>query len=1187
MHLKSLIFKGFKSFADKSTMQLEPGVTVIVGPNGSGKSNISDAVLWVLGEQSAKTLRGQAMEDVIFAGSSARQAVGVAEVDLVLDNSDGTLPLEFTEVSITRRMYRSGESEYLINNSPARLMDIQDLLHDSGLGRDTHSIISQGRLDEVLNSRPEDRRSLIEEAAGVLKHKKRKERALRKLSHMDAHLERARDIASEIDRQLRPLQRQATKAAEHAHLVTELRDIDLLLAVDDLRRLQSTWADLAKSEKEADADIDLSRYRLAEKERELAKFQSLLEEKGLFVGDLSEQRSRMQSILERLDAGLLLLEEKGKNLISKLSELRQKLHHSETRSATRTGELERLSADRGETDARLKALYGQLNELRREAEAVRKARMAADDELGRINAEIRRGRKLLEDDRAEASKAESALNAFRLEEELLAQRAEAIREQRQAAAATLSARRARVEALAGQLAHARREIALADSDVDKRVRVLDSRRRDLDVVRNKLTEARAESRGLEEVDRAFASASPALAWAIAQERSLPGLVGPVAEVLHAPQHYEVLVERLLGADLFGLLVADSDAAARIATEIVEHSSGEMALIPLVGSRSRLRGTPSSGKRLLDDLTCEADVRPAVEALLGDVFVVESVQAALVASAADDTGARFATVDGAVVWPTGKLTLGTQVSDTEGVLARKRRLNELHDDIGALSASVGAAESVSMDAEEALAAAQQDALELSQKVAGLTGEHDSMLEEVGRLEQQMRTFDGETEGVERRIADIRGRTAKDRPTVSALNERITTATAELEALEESSVVSREQRDLRFREESAVSERLSTCQVEIATVSEREVHLKRQVNTIVAELRELEDTVRQAKETEAALELLRQRLQPVHDLYGVLQERAEHWAHKLKDRARFEQADSESLRETIQGAQSAVRDVQSEIDDKNLSATELRVGKGQLEVQVNLAVRRIVEELGIPLETALAGEELDSRSVTEDRGHKLRKQISNLGPVNPIAMEEFESLRSRRDFMTSQIEDLDGSRKSLHKVVAAIDRKMRDRFLETFEQVDRSFQEIFALLFPGGTAQLQLTDPEDPDVTGVEVIAQPRGKKLSKMTLMSGGEKSLTALALLFAVYRTRPCPFYILDEVEAALDDTNLRRFIAFTDSMRGKTQFIVVTHQRRTMEMADVLYGVSMQADGVSKVVSQKLDRTHGEVKVPDEHAVV
>ena len=1187
MHLKSLTLKGFKSFADKSVLQLEPGVTVVVGPNGSGKSNISDAVLWVLGEQSAKSLRGQAMEDVIFAGSSARQPVGVAEVDLVLDNTDGTLPLEFTEVTITRRMFRNGESEYLINQSPARLMDIQDLLHDSGLGRDTHSIISQGRLDEVLNSRPEDRRSLIEEAAGVLKHKKRKERALRKLTAMDAHLERARDISSEIERQLRPLQRQATKAQEHAGLVAELRELDVSLAVDDLRRQQTTWDELAKREKEAEADIDLSRYRLAEKERELTKFQSLLEEKGLFVGDLSEQRRRMQSILERLDAGLLLLEEKGKNLISRLSELRQKLHQSESRSSQRTRELESLSSQRGETESRLKALYSQLNELRREAEAVRKARMAADDELSRINAETRRTRKQLEDDRAEAAKAEQALSAFVLEQELLAERANQIREARQAAQATLSARRARLDALAGQLAHARRELALADSDVDKRVRVLDSRRKDLEAHRDRLTGSRAESRGLHEVDRAFESASPALAWVLAMERDLPGLVGPIAEVIGAPQHYEALVERLLGADLFGLLVEDAASASAIAAQLVEHAEGEIALVPISGSRSRLRGTAKVGKRLLDDLTCDAKMRPAVEALLGDVYVVDSIDAALEACAEDESGARFATTDGAVVWPSGKLTLGTQVSDTEGVLSRKRRINELIDEIGAFTAAVGEAESVHAGAEEALGAAQQDALELSQKIAALTGEHDSMLEEIGRLEQQMTALDTETEGVDRRISDIGERTAKNRPAIAALTARVTAAAVELERLEEASAVSREQRDARFREEGAVSARLSTCQVEIATVSEREVHLKRQVNTIVSELRELKATVTASRETEVALELLRQRIQPIHDLYVVLQERAEHWSVKLKDRARFEQADSESLRETIHTAKDAVRLVQAEVDQKNMTASDLRVEKGQLEVQVNLAVRRIVEELDMPLETALAADALDNRTVAQDRAHRLRKQISNLGPVNPVAMEEFETLRSRRDFMNTQIEDLDSSRRALQKVVAAIDRKMRDRFLETFEQVDKHFQEIFAVLFPGGHSQLQLTEPDDPETTGVEVIAQPRGKKLAKMTLLSGGEKSLTALALLFAVYRTRPCPFYILDEVEAALDDTNLRRFVAFVDSMRHHTQFITVTHQRRTMEMADVLYGVSMQADGVSKIVSQKLDRLRAVQEADDEHALV
>jgi chromosome segregation protein len=1184
VHLKRLILKGFKSFADRTVLALESGVTVVVGPNGSGKSNISDAVLWVLGEQSAKSLRGTVMEDVIFAGSSARQAVGVAEVDLVLDNSDGTLPLEFTEVTVTRRMFRNGESEYLVNQTPARLMDIQELLHDSGLGRDTHSIISQGRLDEILNSRPEDRRSLIEEAAGVLKHKKRKDRALRKLANMDAHIERAKDISAEIERQLRPLQRQATKAAEHVDLTRELRDTDVALAVDELRALQSAWESITKREKEADVDVDLSRYRLNEKQREHDKFQAMLEEKGLFVGDLSEQRRRMQSILERLDAGLLLLEEKGKNLIERLSELRQKLYQSEARSTTRAGELERLTEERSATEAGFKALYGQLSELRRESEAVRKARLAADEDLARVNAAIRRTRKLVEDDRGEMAAAERTLSAARLEEELLADRAEQVREQRQAAQATLSARRARVEQQESTLARARRELALADSDVDKRVRVLDTRRKELTEQRERLAETRAEVRGLEEVDRAFEMASPALAWALAHERELEGLVGPLAERVHAPEGFDRLVERILGADIFGILVKDAASAASIAAAIAQNAPGDISLVPLEGLRPRNGSRPKVGESLADRIECDPQIGLVVQALVGDVFVVDTLEQALAAHASDTTGSRFATQDGAVVWPSGKVTVGAIVDDTPGVLARKRRINELSDNISALSAEFGGAEAAAAEAEEALGAAQQDALELSQRIAALTGEGDSLREEVGRLEQLVTTLDAEADGVARRITEILERSAKDAPQLETLTAHIARSEAEIDALEEEAATARETRDTRFREEAATNQRLSACQVEIATISEREVHLKRQVTSIRAELAELEHTVRASRETAVALELLRERIEPVHDLYVALHERAEHWAEKLRDRARFEAADSDSLRTTIHAAQDAVRDAQAEVDSKSAAGSDVRVEKGQLEVQVNIAIRRIVEELGVPIERALEAPPLENRQQAADRAHKLRKQLANLGPVNPIAMEEFDALKARRDFILDQLEDLSASRKALHKIIAAIDRKIRERFLETFEAVDAYFQEIFAVLFPGGHAQLALTDPDDPETTGVEVVAQPRGKKLAKLSLMSGGEKSLTALALLFAVYRTRPCPFYILDEVEAALDDVNLRRFVAFVDNLRSSTQFIIVTHQRRTMEMADVLYGVSMQADGVTKAVSQRLER---EVKNTDEHAVV
>ncbi len=1172
MYLKSLTLKGFKSFADRSKLSLEPGVTVIVGPNGSGKSNISDAVLWVLGEQSAKSLRGNSMEDVVFAGSSARQAVGIAEVDLVLDNGDGTLPLEFHEVTITRRMFRNGESEYLINQSPCRLMDIQELLHDTGLGRDTHSIISQGRLDEVLNSKPEERRALIEEAAGVLKHKKRKERALRKLTSMDVHLDRVKDVICEIDRQLKPLQRQASKASEYRELSSELKELEVAVAVADLRDLQTRWGSLEKREREQDAEVELARYRVAEKERELAKFQSLLEEKGLFVGDLSEQRRRLQSVLERLNSGLLLLEEKGKNLVERLSELRAKVHHSETRLVQRSSELEQIAEERAVTEARIRALYSQLSEVRREAETTKKLRLAAEESLATVTSEQRRARKEIDDGRAELAAINQALSAFTMETEMLGERASALKQQRSGVFSTLSARRTRIEQLQADLDKGRRELSLAEQEVDKHVRLTDARKAELARRRDDFTELRAEIRALEEVDRAFDSASPALAWLLQKEKQLPDVIGPITDAITVPEEYERVVESALGGDVFCVLVSDRKAASGVVATLEEQGAGDYSVMP-VEARPCAYDKNGPGTRLVDTIQCSSEVRHAIEGLIGDIRIVDSLEAALRAAGEADAVSRYATRKGHVVWPSGKVRVGPDLTEDAGVLARKRKLADLRDAFGATEAGVGETEAALFASNEALASAQQQALELSQRVATLAGEEASAREEIGRLEQAITDLDKEAGTIDVRVRQIEEKTAKDRPQERQLKEQIAAAEALIEQLEEDSAAKREERDSRFREESEVGNRLSTCQVEIAAVSEREVHLKRRHASTIAEAKELDVAVAQSKATEEALEALRERLQPLHDLYSLLLENGEHWALKLRDRARFEQADSESLRTTIHSAQDAVRTAQAELEGVNDDMGTIRVEKGQLEIQVTTAVSRIVEDLGVPLERALEAPAITEREASVERMHRLRKRISNLGPVNPVAVEEFDRLQERRDYLQQQLDDLNASRKSLQKVVSAIDRKIRERFLETFELVDRHFQEVFSVLFPGGQSSLALTDPDDPETTGVEVIAQPRGKRLAKMSLLSGGEKSLTALALLFAVYRTRPCPFYILDEVEAALDDTNLRRFIAFVDSLRHHTQFLVVSHQRRTMEMADVLYGVSMQSDGVSKLVSQKLEQ--------------
>ena len=1170
MYLKSLTLKGFKSFADKSVFATEPGVTCVVGPNGSGKSNISDAVLWVLGEQSAKTLRGAAMEDVIFAGSSARQPIGVAEVDLVLDNSDGTLPLEFNEVTITRRMYRSGESEYLINQSPSRLMDILDMLHDTGLGRDAHSIISQGRLTEVLNARPEERRALIEEAAGVLKHKKRKERALKKLNGLDAYLERAQDIAQEIERQLRPLERQAARAKTHSQLKTELQDIDVSLAVDDLRQLQQSWDIILRKEKEAEAELDLVRYQLEERERELEKFQHLLEEKGLFVGDISEQRARVQTVLERLDAGLLLLEEKGKNLINRLSELRMQLHNAQSRIGSATRERDELAKKRSENDASIQELYSQLSEIRRESEGIRKARTAFDAEMSKIATEIRSQKARVDESRARTSKIENSLASLNIQHGLLENRKNELDEQIASSQDNLGQRRVKLDSLEKDLKKIKQEISLADRDVDKRVRVLDARRSALEQAREAFSTNRAEIKGLEEIDKAFEMASPALARVVSKAEQFKGFVGPIADLVSAKNEYEQLVEKLLGADLFGVFVKDSFSAVEIAQEIQNAQVGDISIIPL-----DVKPAPSPksdvGVRLIDAVTFNEKVAVGAQLLFGDVYVVDSLQTALAASR-NNHDVRYVTKEGAVVWQSGKVTLGTQIADNEGVLARKRRLNSLLESITGLENAVADAESEVSVAEEALTLAQQDAFALNQKEAHITGEYNSLLAELARLEQELARLTQEREQFSQRLNDVLANIAEQKPFLDKLSAEIETGEDKLKELQEKSAAVEYDRGIKLRDESAINERLGKCQVEIAKVSERETHMKREHTQLITEVAHLEETINGSRQTEEALERLRSRLQPLHESYVAMHEKADHWSLMLRDRAKIEQSDSDSLKKTIMEAQSGVKSVQALINEKTEGVTEVRVRKGQLEVEVNAAVRHIVEELGVPIEQALELPEIDNRIVVEDRAHSIRKKISNLGAINSVAQEEFESLAKRRDFIKAQIDDLNSARKALGKVVAAIDRKIKTLFLDTFEQVDEHFQKLFAILFPGGSAQLVLTDPEDPDNTGVEFIALPRGKKLKKMTLLSGGEQSLIALALLFAVNAVRPCPFFILDEVEAALDDSNLRRFVHFVNQMRHDTQFLIVTHQRRTMEMADILYGVSMQADGVSKLVSQKLE---------------
>lgn len=1174
VYLKSLTMKGFKSFADRSQLVFEPGVSAVVGPNGSGKSNISEAVLWVLGERKASNLRVSSMEELIFSGSSARSAVSVAEVDLVLDNSDHVLPIEFDEVAVTRRMYRSGESEYLINGSPALRRDIIDILHDSGIGEGVHSVIRQGKLETFLNARPLDRRMLIEEAAGTLKHKERKVRASRQLAKMDDTLERVHDVIKVIDTQLKPLERQASRAQRYDAYATELKRIDLEVAVDDMRALQSGWNDIKKRENEIEAELELAGFKLSEKEEELSKRQHALEEKGIFVGDLNEQRIRCQSVMQRLDSSMRLVEEKGKNMVARMSDLRAVIHTSETRLVSARDELD-VAKRAFEEDRTLVASFderfAELAETADKAEADRKNAEARHDALSE---KIRAQDKAIDSTRNDLASAKQTLSSIDLEEGLLSDRSSQIAEEYASMQALLAERRAKLDAIEHDLAKAKADSNLAKSDIDKRVRILDTRRGATDHAREELAGLKAQGRALEELDRAFREASPAVKWVDDHADEFPGTLDTVSDIFEDAGDFGETVERLLGNDVYALVVDDVDAARAIASALLacESVSGELSLLPAGGLHGTLVGPLDGEMRLIDELKVAHGRAGVAEALLGDVVIAPDLVSALDSYESHPGGARYVTRDGSIVWPNGKITIGAQGSALGDVIAHRRKLEECNERIESCTTVLSEAQAAQEEAEHNLLLAQQDDFELSQTRAKLQGMSDSAREEVARLERSMTDLSSKRAEVSTKLSGLEKRRDATSPLLKEHESRIEKLEADRGQMGDELANGA---DELFRLNAArvqAVEALNGCKVDRETHRGTLNFHESQVKRLDDEIASLRDTLEVSRQTEKNLSITAQRTEPLYATYETLYQGACGIGQRLQEQAKLGASDSSALKAIINEASGQVDSARAGLSEVQERLSAVRIEKAKVENEVEHSVQRIVEENSTPLEEALKLPEIEDRAASEKRAETLRRKIGNLGAVNHVAREEFETLRNRRADIEAQVADLEDARHKLTTISRALDRKMRSRFQETFEQVNANFGQIFSMLFPGGTGELSIVESEEDGEVGVEVVAHPRGKKITKLSTMSGGEQSLVALALLFAIYKTRNVPFYILDEVEAALDDSNLVRLIAYLDAMRSSTQLILVTHQRRTMEMADCLYGVTMQASGVTKLVSQRLD---------------
>jgi chromosome segregation protein len=1171
MHLKSLTLKGFKSFAQPTTFALEPGVTCIVGPNGSGKSNVVDALAWVMGEQGAKTLRGGKMEDVIFAGTSTRGPLGRAEVQLTIDNSDGALPIEYTEVTISRTLFRNGASEYAINGDACRLLDVQELLSDSGLGREMHVIIGQGRLDSVLQATPEDRRGFIEEAAGILKHRRRKEKTLRKLEAMEANLTRLSDLAGELRRQLKPLGRQAEIAREAAGIAAIVRDAKARLYAADLVGIRNDLADHARAESERHTE-------------------------RLVLQDQSEQlRARVERLEEQQRSEAV---DHARRVTFSLQQVQERLRGLYTLAGQR---LALLSADDDDPSVHVSTVsQGTIDDVRQEIDDIAAGLGDAQDAAVDASRAVTRARAELDALDADIS-AQSALVS---EHDM---RLTALRGSAEAAASTLAAVRTAVErqqrALdAALLRRAQAEEDLAGLDPDlapeetaaEHAAAYDRAQRDATETEGSVAGIRDRLHAAEREVDALRSQAAALGRALDVRNAAADLVagggagikGLVSDAVKVSSGYEAAIAAALGSLAEGLLVTTRDDAFVTAERtrgsdlgvveiaIAEPGSVELPTVPDVPGAVAAREVVSAPEGVLG--------------ILARVFVADDLAAAGTAlSALSDAvpGAIVVTRTGEVLTEftvragsgAGRSRLEL-AAERDAATERLAEITVVADSLReALADATRAHQDARQRARDTLAAlrAQDAALAAhAEKVNRATVRHEAAVAECDRLATGLAQAQAS-------VSDAEGRARAADEAFSAAREAprpILDASARegmLSALEEA-------RDAEMRARLDVE----TLRERVRAGEARVVQLERQRERerSAAEEAARRAVIRRAQRDIAAE--VAERLPPLLDSVdgSVSEARVElAAAESARTAVTAELADARrqeaAVRERLAALTESVHSLELKIHEKRLHANSLRERvASELGLDENILLSEYGPDQPVPRDTAPDDSDADeTRTVPFDRAEQRRRlqdaerKLGQLGRVNPLALEEFSALEQRHAFLTEQLADLTQTRKDLLTIIDELDERMQTIFVAAFEDTRVAFGEIFPILFPGGTGSIALTDPDSPLTTGIEVSVRPVGKKIERLSLLSGGERSLAAVAFLVSIFTARPSPFYILDEVEAALDDANLGRLLGVFERLRESSQLIVITHQKRTMEIADALYGVSMRQDGVSAVVGQRV----------------
>ena len=1182
MYLKRLELQGFKSFADKTILELRPGITTVIGPNGSGKSNISDAIRWVLGEQSMKSLRGTKSLDIIFAGTQNRKSLGFAEASLVFDNSDGALPIEFTEVTVTRKIYRSGETGYYINKTPCRLKDVLELFMDTGIGKDGYSIIGQGKIDEILSNKSEDRRHIFEEAAGIVKYRSRKEEAEKKLEHTKLNLLRINDIISEIEGNLGPLQTQSEKAKKYLNLREELKNIEVGLFVYNIEKYKENLQQIVQ-------DIDVMQSQCNDEEGKLERVKILKEELKSSIDEITEQIENMSNLGFESQKEI-------EQLNSDINVARTRITNNNENSVRFTDEIKEQNGKIQELKQELEQKEAKKDNLKQNKEKFEKELNEKQEELAKITEklsakelEIEGYKQTVEQNTDKKYELQSEINAQEINFQNYEKRQNQIKQEIQTTISELDNTRMNKEEISkgfyesenkkNKAQKSLEEVAKQKQEANQKIKLFES---NINILSSDMRIKESRLKFLIETEKekeGYIKSVKSLLKDCENIKDLgKGMHGVLANIIEVPDELETAIEMCLGASLQNIVTDTEEDAKKLVEHLRKNNLGRASFLPIASVKGKklekIKGNESGVIGIASDLVkFNKKYEQIILNLLGRTVIVDNMNTAIKVAKQNGYTFRIVTKDGDLINPSGAITGGSVAKKTVNILGRGKEIEKLEKEIKNIKAKIQKLEEEKEEYEQSI----EGILELSANLEKELQEIDityatekqkmiSIDENIQKLQNRLNKLKEEQKNLE----NLKQEAIEQKEKIQEETQKITNQNEELSKLiSEFAELNKDDQkyidDLNF-DITNLKISVSSFDESESSIQEIQERINQELNNAKASIENKNNQIEQIKVDNENLE---KSIQETLNKIEEIKQKVNNSSSEIEKMKQERTQKSEKLSKQEDEITSKFKI----IEDLKSQLVKLDVKKTKVEEDINTIINKMWEEYELTPNNVEGYAKPENVALTQKRVNNIRTEIRDLGSVNVDSIEEYKNLKDRYDFMSEQRLDLENTMSKLRKVITDMTQIMKEQFREKFKIINKNFGEVFAELFGGGKASLNLEDEENILECGIEITVQPPGKKLQNMMLLSGGEKAFTAIALLFAILKINPAPFCVLDEIEAALDDVNVFRYADYLKKFTEHTQFLVITHRKGTMEAADTVYGVTMEESGISKLLSMKLNK--------------